>query len=364
MSFLGAWNNTYTYAIGDIVEYSSLLYVCQTDNIGNTPGAAAVGGPWALYGATQGEMGPTGAQGAVGPQGIQGEPGNTGLVGPQGIQGEPGNTGLVGPQGIQGEPGNTGLVGSLDEKMTEIYPKITGILSSISFPSDPLYPIELKKIFTAPKPSGKNNRQVTTVGFVHDAVALETSRSEVALASAVSAETFRSTAAESALASAVVTAQGTAISALNLASQVNKITCTQLSPASTDDGIIINLVGLANPYNSTYQLNSSWGSDGNLNLNVIVDPSEQNVAYIINILSNTVSGTDTKLFGRTLFTTYSCRDVTSICVNGNPASIPYYSTGVLENSLKKDASTQNIQLLNIGGVWSAYNVIKYPLGKM
>jgi hypothetical protein len=64
----------------------------------------------------QGEQGPIGLTGAVGPQGLQGTQGIqgpiglTGATGPQGSQGIPGPQGATGPQGSQGDPGTPGSV--------------------------------------------------------------------------------------------------------------------------------------------------------------------------------------------------------------------------------------------------------------
>ncbi len=70
----------------------------QINNIELTPGP-------------QGEQGPIGETGPIGPQGEQGPIGETGPVGPQGDQGPIGETGPVGPQGEQGPIGDAGPQG-------------------------------------------------------------------------------------------------------------------------------------------------------------------------------------------------------------------------------------------------------------
>ncbi|MFF3791251.1 hypothetical protein ACFYXW_14445 [Streptomyces sp. NPDC001981] len=60
------------------------------------------------YGHDKCKVGPTGPQGATGPQGPQGDPGQTGGTGPQG---DPGQTGGTGPQGDPGPQGDIGPQG-------------------------------------------------------------------------------------------------------------------------------------------------------------------------------------------------------------------------------------------------------------
>ncbi|MBT8303156.1 MAG: collagen-like protein, partial [Bacteroidia bacterium] len=62
----------------------------------------------------QGEVGPAGADGAIGPQGEVGPAGADGAVGPQGPQGEigpAGADGAIGPEGPEGPQGEVGPVG-------------------------------------------------------------------------------------------------------------------------------------------------------------------------------------------------------------------------------------------------------------
>ena len=73
-----------------------------------TPGAQ---GPTGATGSI-GPVGPTGATGQTGPQGPTGEKGEQGLQGPTGATGETGATGPTGSQGIQGPIGPTGETGA------------------------------------------------------------------------------------------------------------------------------------------------------------------------------------------------------------------------------------------------------------
>ncbi len=90
----------------------------QINNIELTPGPQGEQGPIGETGpiGPQGEQGPIGETGPVGPQGDQGPIGETGPVGPQGEQGPIGETGPVGPQGDQGPIGETGPVGPQGEQ--------------------------------------------------------------------------------------------------------------------------------------------------------------------------------------------------------------------------------------------------------
>lgn len=87
-----------------------------TVNVGSTttgqPGTNAIvtntGTPQAVvlaFTIPRGDVGPTGAAGATGPQGP------TGATGPQGPQGLTGATGPQGPQGLKGDTGDTGATG-------------------------------------------------------------------------------------------------------------------------------------------------------------------------------------------------------------------------------------------------------------
>jgi len=102
LSFLGTWNNSTTYAVGNAVFYNGSSYTSLTGaNVGNAP---AAGAPWALL-AQQGSTGATGAIGTAGPTGP------TGPAGPQGTQGNIGPIGLTGAQGVAGPIGATGTIG-------------------------------------------------------------------------------------------------------------------------------------------------------------------------------------------------------------------------------------------------------------
>ena len=93
----GEDGDTPTLDIGDVI----------TGDPG-TPASATITGtaPNYLLNLTipQGEVGPQGLQGEVGPAGPTGPQGEVGPIGPQGIQGEQGPVGPQGPAGADAEP--------------------------------------------------------------------------------------------------------------------------------------------------------------------------------------------------------------------------------------------------------------------
>ncbi len=173
MDYIGVWNATATYRVGDVVTYNNATYYSlqssqQAPNrnklptqepawwqpvgtIGNTflngSGAptATVGnigdfyldvasislyGPKTTLGWPTSFVSLVGPQGETGPEGLQGIPGATGAEGPQGPDGaagpmgpiglsgptgEKGDKGDIGPQGPKGDPGETGPEGAKGE---------------------------------------------------------------------------------------------------------------------------------------------------------------------------------------------------------------------------------------------------------
>jgi hypothetical protein len=117
--FRGAWNDTDTYAINNVVGYLGSAYVATATNTNVLPtdtgywtltvskGATGVTGPQGPTGAT----GVTGATGSTGPAGATGITGATGLTGATGPTGNTGPTGITGPTGLTGATGDTGPTG-------------------------------------------------------------------------------------------------------------------------------------------------------------------------------------------------------------------------------------------------------------
>ena len=117
--FRGAWNNTDTYAVNNVVGYLGSAYVATASNTNVLPtdtgywtltvskGATGVTGPQGPTGAT----GVTGATGSTGPAGATGITGATGLTGATGPTGNTGPTGVTGPTGLTGATGDTGPTG-------------------------------------------------------------------------------------------------------------------------------------------------------------------------------------------------------------------------------------------------------------
>ena len=119
MSFVGAYDSTMNYAVGNGVLWQGAGWVSLiADNHGNTPSLSP--GDWAMFsapGATGaiGLQGATGAAGPAGANGLPGTPGATGANGAQGFQGEvgpAGGQGVAGPMGTQGPVGAQGLTGA------------------------------------------------------------------------------------------------------------------------------------------------------------------------------------------------------------------------------------------------------------
>ena len=91
--------------------------VTLTTNTGSLELMIGMCGPQGERGpeGAQGIMGPTGPQGERGPPGEMGARGEVGVAGPQGPQGEPGprgEAGVAGPQGLQGPAGPAGETGT------------------------------------------------------------------------------------------------------------------------------------------------------------------------------------------------------------------------------------------------------------
>jgi collagen triple helix repeat protein/beta-propeller repeat-containing protein len=103
----GAWSDTATYTLGDVVEFAGSSYISLTGgNTGYPPDASP--SSWALLaqrGAT-GATGSPGPPGEPGPPGAQGPAGPQGPPGPQGEKGEKGDTGATGPAGANGTSGS------------------------------------------------------------------------------------------------------------------------------------------------------------------------------------------------------------------------------------------------------------------
>ncbi len=125
MSFIGDYDSSMNYALGNGVLWQGAGWVSLIDNNhGNTPSTSPT--DWAMFsapgatgatGATgapgvQGPMGPPGLNGATGAQGVPGTQGLQGEIGPAGPQGVPGPSGMQGPAGAQGLTGTTGATGS------------------------------------------------------------------------------------------------------------------------------------------------------------------------------------------------------------------------------------------------------------
>jgi collagen type VII alpha len=125
MSFVGAYDSTMSYALGNGVLWQGAGWVSLiANNHGNTPSLSP--GDWAMFSASgaMGATGAAGAQGVAGPSGANGLPGATGatgatgsqgsqgVVGPAGAQGVAGPMGIQGPAGAQGLSGATGVVGA------------------------------------------------------------------------------------------------------------------------------------------------------------------------------------------------------------------------------------------------------------
>jgi hypothetical protein len=107
VSFLGQWQSSIVYAIGDAVSENGTSYSALFVNQGIDPAidVANSGGTWAVLAlkGADGATGPAGPIGATGPQGIQGATGSQGAQGPQGPVGA---TGAAGAQGPTGPPVN------------------------------------------------------------------------------------------------------------------------------------------------------------------------------------------------------------------------------------------------------------------
>ena len=96
MSFVGAYDSTRNYGLGDGVLWQGAGWVSLVaNNHGNTPSLSP--GEWAMFAAS-------GAAGAAGAQGLQGIPGVNG------VDGAAGAVGPMGPAGATGAAGSPGLV--------------------------------------------------------------------------------------------------------------------------------------------------------------------------------------------------------------------------------------------------------------
>lgn len=95
ISFIGPWNNSTAYSIGDAVYENGTSYIALTANTAINP-ATDASGNWAVL-AQAGAAGAAGATGATGP---------TGPVGPIGPAGPSGPTGATGPAGPAGQNGS------------------------------------------------------------------------------------------------------------------------------------------------------------------------------------------------------------------------------------------------------------------
>jgi hypothetical protein len=109
IAWLGPWDATSSYRIGDVVAYGGSSYLGLVGgNTNHLPSDAAFWGLLAEQGAT-GPTGPTGApgpaDGPAGPTGPTGPPGPAGSPGATGATGTTGPTGAAGPTGAQGTPG-------------------------------------------------------------------------------------------------------------------------------------------------------------------------------------------------------------------------------------------------------------------
>ncbi len=120
MSFMGAYDSSVNYGLGDGVTWQGAGWVSLVAfNLGNTPSLSPQ--DWAEFSApgamgAQGPAGPAGPQGLPGYNGAPGATGPVGPTGPTGMQGEvgpPGPTGSAGPIGIQGPAGAQGLTGPM-----------------------------------------------------------------------------------------------------------------------------------------------------------------------------------------------------------------------------------------------------------
>ncbi len=82
MSFVGAYDSTRNYAVGDGVLWQGAGWVSLiANNVGNTPSLSP--GDWAMF-AASGAAGATGAQGPAGVAGLNGLDGLPGAIGPMG----------------------------------------------------------------------------------------------------------------------------------------------------------------------------------------------------------------------------------------------------------------------------------------
>jgi collagen type VII alpha len=120
MSFVGAYDSTANYAVGNGVLWQGAGWVSLiAENHGNTPSLSPTA--WAMFSApgAAGATGATGTTGVAGPAGANGLPGSagaTGATGLQGLQGQVGPAGApgaAGPAGIQGPAGAQGLTGAM-----------------------------------------------------------------------------------------------------------------------------------------------------------------------------------------------------------------------------------------------------------
>jgi hypothetical protein len=94
LNFMGAYNSTVSYALGDGVLFQGAGFVSLiANNAGNTPSLSPQ--DWSMFAAS-------GAAGATGAQGVQGVPGVNGTDGAPGAQGTQGATGAQGPAGSPG----------------------------------------------------------------------------------------------------------------------------------------------------------------------------------------------------------------------------------------------------------------------
>ncbi|MDE1175506.1 MAG: DNRLRE domain-containing protein [Edaphobacter sp.] len=111
VSFIGSWQSTKAYSIGDAVSYGGGSYIALIPNQSVEPDVDA--STWAALAkpGNPGAAGPPGIQGAAGPPGLQGATGAQGLQGLQGPLGVQGPQGDQGIQGVQGAKGDTGAQG-------------------------------------------------------------------------------------------------------------------------------------------------------------------------------------------------------------------------------------------------------------
>lgn len=146
LTYLGYWDGSYTYRVGDVVSYNGSSYISMYPmNLDNSPeGFApfAFSMPWWGLLAAKGDTGATGATGDTGPQGpqgIQGVQGDQGIQGPIGLTGATGDTGAQGPKGDVGatfqglwNPEASYSVGDVVYYLGSSYVSLTNLNSNIA----------------------------------------------------------------------------------------------------------------------------------------------------------------------------------------------------------------------------------------